>query len=97
MEDKEKDELYQVIASKFFAYAYDKFQVEREVKEVISNHLADLLQKKGEELVKQILARVEEYKMPKEIKANGIGADYIFVYDLKKFCLPTPPEDNINK
>ncbi len=42
----------------------------------------------------EVLAKAEEYKVPKEAtKINKTGADYIFIYDLKKFVLSTNPKE----
>jgi hypothetical protein len=39
------------------------------------------------EQIEEIKKGVEDYKVPKEWKANKVGSDYIFVYDLYHFVL----------
>lgn len=52
------------------------------------------LESKVQAIEQEILKKVEDYKVSKELKQNNTGADYIFVYDLKTFCLS--PNDSIS-
>lgn len=53
----------------------------------ISLLLEEARQEERNKIKEKLLKWVEEYKIPKEIKANKLWADYIFVYDLKTFVI----------